>query len=168
MAFLQTGTFLQSGGCLCGAVRYEITQAPGLVYTCHCTHCQRATGSAFSIGVVVADAAFFMTGSALKPVPRVADSGRRTTIWICRECGTWVGGGGKKPGEAAAGGFRSVRGGTLDDTSWLRPTVHFWTRSAQTWIALPEGNRRFETQPADWADLFTESVQQGAGQQGAG
>jgi hypothetical protein len=34
------------------------------------------------------------------------------------------------------------------DTSWLRPTVHFWTRSKQPWITLPEGDQSFETQPA--------------------
>jgi hypothetical protein len=41
-----------------------------------------------------------------------------------------------------------VRSGTLDDTSLLRPTAHFWTRSKQPWIALPEGDQIFETQPA--------------------
>ena len=44
--------------------------------------------------------------------------------------------------------MRNVRGGTLDDTAWLRPTVHFWTRSKQPWITLSESDRRFETQPA--------------------
>jgi len=43
----------QTGGCQCGKVRYEITQQPLLVYTCHCLDCQRLTGSAFSLGVVV-------------------------------------------------------------------------------------------------------------------
>ena len=42
-----------------------------------------------------------------------------------------------------------VPAGTLDDTSWLRPTVHFWTRNKQPWVALPEGNQSFATQPAD-------------------
>ena len=43
----------QTGGCLCGAVRYEITQPPLVAYTCHCTVCQRLTGSAFSSAIVV-------------------------------------------------------------------------------------------------------------------
>jgi hypothetical protein len=38
----------QTGGCQCGAVCYEITQAPIMIYTCHCTDCQRMTSSAFS------------------------------------------------------------------------------------------------------------------------
>jgi hypothetical protein len=41
-----------------------------------------------------------------------------------------------------------VRAGTLDDTSWLRPTRHIWTRSKQPWITLPEGDQIFEAQPA--------------------
>jgi hypothetical protein len=45
-------------------------------------------------------------------------------------------------------GVRRVRVGTLDDTSWLRPTVHFWMSSKQPWIMLPEGDQIFETQPA--------------------
>jgi hypothetical protein len=54
-----------------------------------------------------------------------------------------------------------VRGGTLDDTSWLRPTVHFWTRTMQPWVALPEGDQRFETQPADMqAFLYPEVARQ--------
>jgi hypothetical protein len=48
----------QTGGCQCGNIRYEITEAPRLVYTCHCTDCQRLTSSAFSMGVVVAETAF--------------------------------------------------------------------------------------------------------------
>jgi hypothetical protein len=42
-----------------------------------------------------------------------------------------------------------VRAGTLDDTSWLRPTRHIWTRSKQPWITLPAGDQIFAAQPAD-------------------
>jgi hypothetical protein len=49
---------------------------------------------------------------------------------------------------------RNVRGGTLNDTSWLRPTVHFWTRNKQPWIAIPEGDQIFGTQPADLVRFF--------------
>jgi hypothetical protein len=47
-----------------------------------------------------------------------------------------------------------VRGGTLDDTSWLRPTVHLWTRSKQPWITLPDSDQSFATQPADLGGFF--------------
>ena len=52
----------QTGGCQCGKLRYEITEAPRLVYSCHCTDCQKMTSSAFSMGLVVAEEAFHLTG----------------------------------------------------------------------------------------------------------
>ena len=141
----------QTGGCLCGALRYEITRAPNAVYTCHCTECQRLTGSAFLTGLVVAAEAFRLTGGEPRPFRRTADSGRAVTGWLCPECCARVCGG-PKPGSAPPrpGALATVRAGTLDDTSWLRPTLHFWTRSAQPWVVLPPGGRSFETQPADY------------------
>ncbi len=139
----------QTGGCLCGAVHYEITGPPLVTYTCHCTVCQRLTGSAFSSAVVVAAGACRFAGSGeTRSFERPADSGRTVIRWACAACGAWVCNG-AKPGTAPPSGFVAVRAGTLDDTSWLRPTAHFWTRSAQSWITLPEDDTRFETQPAD-------------------
>ena len=140
--------FPQTGGCQCGALRYKISEAPELVYTCHCTECQRLTGSAFSMALVVAGGAFHLDGTPPRPFFRTADSGRRVTR-VCPACGTWLCSG-PKPDPSTRDAFR-VRAGTLDDTSWLRPTVHFWTRSAQPWVVLPEGDQRFETQPEDLA-----------------
>jgi hypothetical protein len=139
----------QTGGCQCGAIRYEIREAPDLVYTCHCTECQRLTGSAFAMALVVAGAAFQLAGTQPRPLQRKADSGRTVTRWVCPDCGTWICSG-PKPEPAARDAVR-VRAGTLDDTSWLRPTTHFWTRSTQPWIVFPEGDQRFETQPEDLA-----------------
>jgi hypothetical protein len=68
----------QTGGCQCGAIRYEVTEAPQLVYTCHCTECQRLTGSAFSMALVVAGTAFQLAGTQLRiPVIVIGHSGRR-------------------------------------------------------------------------------------------
>ena len=142
----------QTGGCQCGVLRYEISETPRLVYTCHCTDCQRITSSAFSIGFVVRSEAFRLTGEP-RPLQRTADSGRIMTRWVCPECGSWISGT-PRPGS----GLHNVRAGTLDDTSWLRPTAHIWTRSKQPWIVLPEGSRSFETQPEDMAGFFSSGV----------
>ena len=130
----------QTGGCQCGKIRYEITQAPQLVYTCHCTDCQRLTSSAFSLGIVVPQAALRLSGIEPRPLQRMADSGRTNTRLVCPECGSWV-------CSPPRDGVARVRAGTLDDTSWLRPTRHIWTRSKQPWITLTEDDRHFETQP---------------------
>ena len=130
----------QTGGCLCGKIRYEISEAPRLVYTCHCTECQRLTSSAFSIALAVAG--FRLTGDEPQPLESIADSGRVKIRWVCPVCGCWLFSTGK-PGD----GLHRVRAGTLDDTLWLCPTMHFWTRSKQPWITLPGGDQTFETQP---------------------
>jgi hypothetical protein len=80
----------QTGGCQCGKIRYEITEAPQLVYTCHCTDRQRLTSSAFSLGLVVAETAFHRSGSEPRPLQRTADSGRTNTRLVCLECGSWI------------------------------------------------------------------------------
>ena len=100
------------------------------------------------MALVVAGTAFHFAGTQPRSLQRKADSGR-TTRWVCPDCGTWICSG-PKPEPTTRDTLR-VRAGTLDDTSWLRPTVHFWTRSAQGCVVLPEGDRRFETQPEDLA-----------------
>ena len=138
-----------TGGCQCGKLRYQITEAPRLVYSCHCTKCQKITSSAFSMGFVVTEEAFRLTAGEPHPAQSTGDSGRVSTRWMCRDCGSWL------TGSPRLGGMlRSVRAGTLDDTSWLKPTAHIWTRSKQPWITLPEGDRCFETQPEDLVGFF--------------
>jgi hypothetical protein len=132
----------QTGGCLCGKVRHEITEAPRVTYTCHCLDCQRLTSSAFSMAVVVSDAAFHIIGNEARPLQSIADSGRIKVRWVCAECSCWVYSRSKWDN-----GVTRVRAGTLDDTSWLRPTKHFWTRSKQPWVTLPDGDEVFDIQP---------------------
>ena len=79
-----------TGGCQCGKIRYEITQAPQLVYTCHCTDCQRITGSAFSLGIVLPETAFHRTAGEPRALQRMPDSGRLNTRFVCPECACWV------------------------------------------------------------------------------
>jgi hypothetical protein len=69
----------------------------------------------------------------LRPGPLISEPERETPL--------------AAPSCTKAGSTRIVRGGTLDDTSWLRPTTHYWTRNAQRWIGFPEGDKQFETQP---------------------
>ena len=141
----------QTGGCQCGRLHYEITQAPHMICTCHCTKCQRFTGSAFSIALLVDAPAFHLTGEP-RALLHTADSGRSVSRWVCPECGSWICSAG--PGIKTSP-FRNVRAGTLDDTSWLRPTAHFWTRSKQPWVVLPnERSHIFETQPDDLLAFF--------------
>ena len=109
----------QAGGCQCGQVRYEITEEPREVNTCHCLYCQRLTSSAFSLGIVVPEKGFARPGLSHVGfnAPPIADAS--TPDWFARSA---------VPGSAACRGMAwSESISTLDDTSWLRPTRHIWT-----------------------------------------
>ena len=139
-----------TGGCLCGGIRYEITRPPILVYTCHCTDCQHITGSAFAIGVLVLDETFRLSGKVPRIIESVADSGRVKGRCVCPDCATSVCGQ-PRPGTLVQAMVRSILGGTLDDKSWLKPTIHVWTRSKQPWIVLPESDQQFDVSvPVDF------------------
>ena len=133
---------LLTGGCQCGKIRYEIAEQPQLVYTCHCTDCQRITSSSFSIGVALPETAFRLTAGQPQSIQRMPDSGRLNTRFVCPDCASWV-------YSSPRGGVIRVRAGTLDDTSWLRPTRHIWTRSKQPWVTFAEGDELFEAQPPE-------------------
>ena len=142
---MSTEPFAMTGGCHCHALRYTLTQSPIAVYACHCTDCQSLSGAAFAIGVVVPASAFSFSGSP-RLVRRTLGSGTISNRWICPDCGVWVCGGSRLDA-VAPDEMRVVRGGTFDDTSWIVPTTHYWTRSAQKWVVFPEGAILYDTQP---------------------
>ena len=131
-----------TGGCQCRKIRYEITERPSLVYTCHCTDCQHITSSAFSLGVALPETAFRLISADPRALQRIPDSGRLNTRFICPDCASWV-------YSQPRGGVVRVRAGSLDDTSWLRPTRHIWTRSKQPWVRFADGDELFEGQPTE-------------------
>lgn len=76
-----------TGGCACGAVRYECSSEPLVMFNCHCSECRRASGGAFVTVAVVPQASLTITGSA-KAHRTVGDAGRWTDRFFCADCGT--------------------------------------------------------------------------------
>ena len=141
MAAFKRPAIPMSGGCACGAIRYAIAAMPLLLYACHCTDCQRGSGSAFSLNMPVAAAAFRIVQGA----PKAWRSGV-TAAWFCGDCS------GRIYGERDGWpDVRTVRAGTLDDTTWLRPAAHIFVRSAQPWESFDGETPCFETTPGDFA-----------------
>lgn len=133
---------LYQGGCQCGALRYEITGAARQIVACHCAHCQRQSGSAFGMTMVVAEADFRLTRGKEKTFELESDAGYRKLGAFCPQCGTRIyNRTGWRPGMLA------VKPGTLDDTGSLQPQVHLWTSRKQGWVSIPEGVEAYETQP---------------------
>ena len=124
-----------TGGCLCGAVRYQLTSAPKALVVCHCKDCQKQAGSAFSVVGVSARDDLKLTG-ALTSFTHPGSSGQDVTRKFCGLCGSPV----LTDTDAARDqGIIFFKAGTLDSTTDLAPTVHYWTGSAQAWFAMPEG-----------------------------
>ena len=134
-------TAVREGGCQCGAVRYRVEGEPMAIGVCFCTECQRQSGSAFGMSLIVREEAFRLLRGDLKTFTRTADSGRPVTAHFCPECGVRI-----FSRIAMGGGALSVKPGTLDDTSWLRPTVQTWTVRRQPWVGLPHEVPAFDRQ----------------------
>ncbi|MCX4174520.1 MULTISPECIES: GFA family protein [Paraburkholderia] len=131
-----------TGGCQCGQVRYRVTAAPLRTVTCHCKECQRQSGSAFGMSMIVSGESLKLTGE-LKQYTRIADSGNENTGFFCPDCGVRI--------------FQQIKGreavvvikpGTLDETSWLRPTDAVWLKRKQDWVSVPDRVQHAEAQPA--------------------
>lgn len=144
-------TYPREGGCQYGAIRYAIDEPPRLTFACHCTDCQRRSGSAVVVSLVVRDNAFRITRGTPTPQTRTNESGRSLMHGFCADCGTPLLG---VVRGTAPDLYQTVRVGTLDNSRGLPPPVHFWTRSAQDWFILPPGAKSFEGNPTvPWQQL---------------
>jgi hypothetical protein len=137
-----------TGGCSCGAIRYEITRFPLLLYTCNCTDCQRISGSAFALNMPVATSGFRIVQGEPKGWHHESPSGADVASWFCSDCGARIYGSRQSRPESM-----NIRAGTLDDTKWLVPAGHFFTSSAQGWVQPAEGAECHDAQPADFRPM---------------
>jgi len=128
----------REGGCACGAVRYRLTSEPLFIHCCHCLNCQRQTGSAFVINLLIeADRVELLAGDP-RPVDAPRDDGSNQRIFRCPTCQVAV------FSEYGRPEVRFVRGGTLDDPAGVAPDVHIFARSKLDWVTLPDSVPAFE------------------------
>jgi hypothetical protein len=134
-----------TGGCPCGAIRYQIGSFPLLLYTCNCTDCQRASGSAFALNMPVLAKDFRILRGEPKGWHHTSPTGVPVISWFCSDCG------GRIYGERAGHpDSMNLRAGTLDDTKWLLPIAHMFLASAQPWVLPAPGAECHETGPDDF------------------
>ena len=129
-----------TGKCLCGQASYSVDSEALATAVCHCRHCQRQSGSAFSIMVAAPSSALKLTGE-VKTFADKGDSGAVVQRTFCPACGSPL-----FSVVAETPQMTFIKAGTLDDVSGLGPQFHVWCASAQPWVerdlALPqfEGN----------------------------
>ena len=126
------------GGCSCGAVRYRLASDPLFTHCCHCLNCQRQTGSAFVINLLIETANVEVLAGRPEPTEAPREDGSVQTILRCPTCQVAV---------YSHYGLRTVafvRAGTLDDPSLVSPDVHIFTRSKVPWLTLPADQPAFD------------------------
>jgi hypothetical protein len=128
----------REGGCACGAVRYRLGSDPLFVHCCHCLNCQRQTGSAFVINLLIEANRGELLAGEPQPIDVPRDRGKQR-IWRRPACQVAL------FGKYTRAQVRFVRSGTLDDPATVAPDVHIYTRSKLPWVTLPDGIPAFAT-----------------------
>lgn len=130
-----------TGGCLCGAVRYEAEGEPLYAGHCHCADCRKASGSGFIPFMGFASDKVRFSGETLQ-VRSPAFRGGEAVRNRCVVCGSLVFG-----GVVGLDDSHTIYAGSLDDPGLFQPAMALFARERPDWVLLPEGMQIFETMP---------------------
>ena len=123
-----------TGGCLCGAVRYEFEGEPGIAGWCHCKMCQRSSGAPAQTYVLLPLSGFRYVADE-PALYRSSENGERR---FCATCGGQIEFRDRRDPDAV-----SLNSGTLDDPALTPPDRHIWTSSEVSWFGDAPRLRRF-------------------------
>ena len=132
----------RTGGCLCGAIRYEAEGAPVFSLQCHCRDCQRQSGAAYVPAMRVPDAGFRIVRGTPKRYVTTADSGNEISRVFCPDCGTPL-----YVQVSTRPDLVGLRVCTLDDPSGFRAEADIFVKSAQPWDYMNPAIPKFPTYP---------------------
>lgn len=125
------------GRCTCGEVSFELKAAPMFVHCCHCTWCQRETGTAFALNALIENANVEVSGETeVCTLPSASGGGQ--IVHRCPTCKVALWSHYSNPKIAF------VRVGTLDEASKVAPDVHIYTTTKLPWVNIEGGAPIFE------------------------
>jgi len=130
------------GGCLCGQIRYESSSIPIMVAACHCTHCRKQSGTAFSVIVGVTSDSLTISGDSLRTFNDIGSSGRPVERSFCSACGSAL-----YSRASATEDILYFKAGSLDNSDWVEPNVEIWCNSQVSWSTLKKDMTSFPTTP---------------------
>jgi hypothetical protein len=128
----------REGGCACGALRYRLASEPMFVHCCHCLSCQRQTGSAFVVNLMIEAERVELLAGEPQAIDTPRDDGSVQRVFRCPQCQVAI------YSEYGRPEVLFVRAGTLDAPREIVPDVHIFTRSKVDWVTLPEGAAAFD------------------------
>ncbi len=130
-----------TGGCACGAIRYECSADPMMAANCYCTDCRHSTGTAMASVMLVPKAALKITGT-LKQFAVKGDSGAEVSRGFCPNCGSPI-----LSLIGAMPEFVALKAGSLDDQSVFKPMVQVYLQSKPHWAPVREDLPKFDKNP---------------------
>ncbi|MEM1433065.1 MAG: GFA family protein [Pseudomonadota bacterium] len=134
---------LATGRCLCGGIHYEFPRAAVLAAGhCHCTDCQKATGSGKATIVFVEAAALNIDGE-LRSFTVTGSEGTQVTRSFCPTCGSPL-----ISSVAEQPGLVFIKAGSLDTSDWVNPSASYWTCSATRWDPVQPATQQHPRNPA--------------------
>jgi hypothetical protein len=131
----------RQGSCACGAVHYVLKGEPLATAVCHCRHCQKQSGSAFSFNLIVKEADYAQSGET-KSYVTIGDSGQPSYRHFCPQCGSPI-----ITKAAVMPGVVIVKAGTLDSMEGLQPQREIYTDHAADWLDPVEGAALYARSP---------------------
>ncbi|MBN2704481.1 MAG: GFA family protein [Pontiellaceae bacterium] len=131
-----------SGGCSCGAVRYECSAEPVSSFNCHCKACQKYTGSAFMSARIIPIGAFKITKGSVREYTSVADNGSEIHRGFCEKCGSPIV---TRLGRLPE--FVGIPAGSMDDPAEHNPTMDLFVRDALPSTCMDPARIQFEMGP---------------------
>lgn len=143
------------GSCQCQAITYQVTGVPVTLFACHCTECQRQSSSAFGMALWIKDPEVKLLTGKLKEWIREMPSGKKMSCQFCPNCGTRL-----FHQAVNQSQILSIKPGTLNSTSSLKPVAHIWTSSKQKWLDIDHPPIQFEGNPDSFEKLMDEWTKQ--------
>lgn len=133
-----------TGGCLCGAVRYESNLPIAFMGKCYCKDCSNESGTGHIATVAVPDAGLTVAGPT-SAFTKVSDDGHALTKFFCPTCGSTLF---TRPAKIA--GLAVLRAGTLDDRSVVQPQLQMYVAAAPAWDRPDPTIKSFPAMATEW------------------
>jgi hypothetical protein len=127
------------GECLCGAVKYKLSEKPLFTQACHCKDCKVLTGSSYVINSSVVENTLSTEGEISSTTKLQAGSGKSVQMFFCNKCGSYI----YSDYESAIGRL-NVRTKTLEKSEEFPPQAHIFTKDKDEWVNLLNFNNCFE------------------------
>jgi len=135
-----------TGGCACGAIRYDYAGRPLSMFYCHCRDCQQASGGPFVVAVLALTTMFRIVRGEPTYFTVPSDKGGTHTRGFCPTCGSRLFGAVR---EGAP--FIGITAASLDDPRIFKPKFHFFMADAQPWDVVNDGLPQYDTYPPEFS-----------------